>query len=109
MPPSGYDMTQADAIATFLESCSRALRKESGERGETIRESLQREIGGIRRYIDCEQPSPVKVAVLQLTEEFYRFTLERLDKQTNFEIAVEHALAEVTGQIRQIHVAELAF
>ena len=108
MPPSGYDMTQADAIVSFLRSCSQALRRESQDRGETFSQSLAREIGGIERFVANERPSTVQSAVLELTGRFYAMTLEKISRDVDFAEAVEDALFEVSAEVRRIHVAELA-
>ena len=51
MPPSGYDLTQADAVTSFLRSCSEALRKEADDRSESADAALRREIKSIAMYL----------------------------------------------------------
>lgn len=108
MPPSGYDMTQADAIVAFLASCSKALKQESIQRSETLEQSLDREILGIDRFIANERPSALQESVLKLTGAFYRTVRERMAAHEHFDDAVSAGLAITSADIRKIHVAELA-
>ncbi len=108
MPPSGYDMKQVDSITAFLKSCSQALRAESDARGESLPASLAREITGIATFVDVEKPTALQESVLRLTGEFYSLTLKRMERGLDYTNAVQDTLAEVSSNIRKIHIRELA-
>lgn len=106
MPPSGYDISQADSVVAFLESCSKALRKESRERTESLQASLAREIRGIVTYLDTESPAVTQRSILELTGYFYRLTLEKMERGATYSDSVADVLREVAADIKRIHVRE---
>lgn len=106
MPPSGYNLTQADAIVAFLRSCSEALKNEASERNELITNALTREIENIERHLLTATTSPIQKHVLDLTSSFYADVLRRVQYCSSFSRAVRETLAEINCDIRAIHVDE---
>jgi len=98
---------QSNLVVEFLRSCSRALRAECKENGETIVEGLERELGDIERglsragdLIDLK----IQFPLLQLTQSFYQALSECDLREDSFEEAVESVLVHFRERILAINL-----
>jgi len=106
MPPSGYSTIQATFIDDFLRSCASALERESAALGESLEESLMREIADIQRYMQSTHTlQEVQKDVLMLTKHFYEavFGFRPSDSATYWR-AVESTARSISKHILAIHI-----
>ena len=104
MPPSGYNITQAESVCEFLRSCVGALIQEN--RGLRDSEAaIRREIDSIARDLKQEKRPEFERGLLVTTKAFYEALLK--DCPNNLDGLPEHAdgcLTDFRSRILEIHV-----
>ena len=108
MPPSGYNSTQTNSVATFLESISQALENEGREKDFLPVEAMTAECRNIDIILRQCNGDLFADAVLNLTKVLYQeVTQANPLTYEDYRQKVVEIVERAKAQISNVHVPEI--
>jgi hypothetical protein len=105
MPPSGYSKRQSHYVDELLRSCAEALAAEALDLELPFIAALDRELAHIGHYLGEGHATFAQVAILRLTEAFYRNVRDRKPcGKEQYWAAVALATQDLESEMLAIHV-----
>ena len=108
MPPSGYNTTQINSVATFLDSISQALENEGREKNFLPVEAMNAECRNIDTILQQVNGDLFADAILNLTKIFYQEVAQANPlTYEDYRQTVVEIVERAKTQISDVHVPEI--